>query len=329
MLRNRRKFLTSAAAIAASAAAPCISAREDYPSRAIRIITPYPAGGMVDMLSRMLGDKLQRSLGQPVIVESKAGAGGNLGTAYVARSARGDPYTLLMGASGPLAPNVTLFKNLGYDPLKDLVPITLVAATPLVLAVNVNSKLSNFGELVSLLKAEKGKINHGSGGAGTPQHLSVEFMKQQLGLESTHVPYKGASPVISALLANEVTFAMELPVLVQPHIKAGKLRALAVTSPRRAPELPDVPTMQELGLPKYEARGWYGLLAPAGVPDAVVRKLNAESVKALREPDVMAKLAALGSSESVCGSPEEFRDFIALEIAKWRTVIKVSGITAD
>jgi len=325
---DRRAFLAQAAAVGATIAAPAIGAKETYPSRTVRIISPYPAGGITDILSRMLADKLQRSLGQSVIVEAKAGAGGNLGTAYVARGAKSDPYTLLMGASGPLAPNVTLFKNLGYDPLKDLSPITLVAATPLVVTVPANSAINSFPELVLLLKERGDRVNYGSGGAGTPQHLSVEMMLQRLEVRSTHVPYKGAAPVVNALLAAEVHYAIELPVLVHPHIKAGKLRPLAVTSRSRIADLPGIPTMQELGLDNFESGGWYGLLAPADVSADVVRTLNRECVKALREPDVVARLSALGSFEDVAGSPEGFRKFIAAQIDKWRTVIEARGITA-
>ncbi|HSV78331.1 MAG TPA: tripartite tricarboxylate transporter substrate binding protein [Ramlibacter sp.] len=328
MSPTRRLFLQGSGAVAASLALPAVQANEPYPSRPIRIISPYQAGGLVEILSRMLGEKLQRSMGQPVIVEAKPGAGGNVGTSFVARNSRGDPYTLLMGASGPLASNVTLYKNLGYDPLKDLIPITMVAATPLVLCVSASSPVKSFADFVALLKARGDKSNYATAGAGTPQHLGVELLKQKMGVESTHVPYRGAAPAVNALLANEVTFSIDHLVLVLPHLKAGKLRALGVTSPKRAADLPDVPTMQELGLAGYEVRGWYGLLAPADVPDPIIRKLNMESVNALRQPDVVARLAAVGS-ESVAGSPEEFRNLIASEIAKWRVVINKAGITTD
>jgi tripartite-type tricarboxylate transporter receptor subunit TctC len=327
MTQSRRLLLQGAGALAASAALPRVWADEPYPNRPIRIISPYPPGGIVDILARTLGEKFQRSMGQPVIIEAKVGAGGNVGTSYVARSVRGDPYTLLLGASGPLAPNVTLYKNLGYDPLRDLTPITMVAATPLVLCVNASSNLTSFADFVALLKSQGDKINFASAGSGTPQHLGVELLKQQLGVESTHIPYKGAAPAVIALLSNEVTFLMDNLVLVLPHIKAGKLRALGVTSPRRAADLPEVATLQELGLTGYEVRGWYGLLAPADVPDAIVRKLSRESLNALRQPDVVAKLASLGS-ESVAGSPEEFRALIASEIAKWRVVVTKGRIKA-
>ena len=328
MTDTRRQFIHHAAALAASLAVPCAAAEQPYPSKPIRIVSPYAAGGIVDILSRLLGEKLQRSLGQPVIVDAKPGAGGNIGTAYVARTAKGDPYTLLMGASGPLAANVTLYKDLGYDPLKDLIPITLVAATPLVLSVSASGKVKSFSDLATLMKAPGASTSFATAGAGTPQHLGVELMKQQLGAASTHIPYRGAAPAVNALLANEVTFSIDHLVLVFPHIQAGKLRPLGVTSSVRTRELPDVPTMQELGLRDYEVRGWYGLLAPAGVPDSIVRTLNAECVSALRHPDLVARLASFGS-ESVAGSGEELRKLIAAEITKWRTVITKSGITVD
>jgi tripartite-type tricarboxylate transporter receptor subunit TctC len=327
MNSSRRHLLRGAGAAATMLAMPYAWGNEPYPSKAVRIINPYQAGGLVDILARTLGEKLQRSMGQPFVVETKPGAGGNLGTSYVARNCKGDPYTLLLGASGPLAPSVTLYKNLGYDPLKDLIPITMVAATPLVLCVSAGSNIKTFAELAAYLKSDGDKANYATAGAGTPQHLGVELMKQQLGVESTHVAYKGAAPAVTALLGNEVTFSIDHLVLVLPHIKSGKLRALGVTSPRRTADLPDVPTLQEAGMPGYEVRGWYGLLAPADVPDAIIRKLNAESVAALRQPDVVAKLASVGS-ESVAGSPEEFRNLIASEIAKWRVVIGKGRITA-
>jgi len=324
----RRHFVQAASALAASLALPFARAQSGYPSRPVRIIVPYPPGGIVDILARLLGEKLQRSLGQPFVVEARAGVGGNVGTAYVARNARGDPHTLLMGASGPLAPNVTLFKDLGYDPLKDLIPVTLVAATPLVLTLSTSAKVNSYPELIEFLKRDKDKVMVGSAGPGTPQHLTMELFRQLIGAGPTIVHYKGAPPMVNAMLSGEVTFNFDNLALVLPHVRSGKLRALAVTSPKRSSELPDVPTMQELGLPGFEARGWYGLLAPADVPDAIIRKLNVESVAALRQPDMVARLAGFGS-ESVAGTPEEFRAFIAAEIVKWRDVIKKANITAE
>lgn len=300
-------------------------AESTYPSRPIRIISPYQTGGLVDILSRVLGEKFFRSMGQPVIVEARPGAGGNIGTAYVAQI-RNDPYTLLMAASGPLAPNVTLYPDLSYDPLQDLSPISLTAATPLVLCVNAQNEISDFTQFQTLLKTQGDKVNYATAGAGTPQHLGVELMMLQLGVQSMHIPYKGAAPAVTALLANEVDYSIDHLVLVLPHILAGKLRAIAVTSPKRAPLLPDVPTMMEVGLQDYEVRGWYGLMAPAGVPDDIIQKLNAETLKAMEQPDVLKQLAAVGS-ENVAGTPEEFRNMIASEITKWRAVIKEAGIT--
>jgi len=319
--------LKTSGAIAAAMAVPAAKANDPYPNKPVRIISPYSPGGVVDIVSRALAKKLQKSMGQPFIVEAKPGAGGNLGTQYVAKNTRGDPYTLLMGASGPLAANVTLYKNLGYDPLKDLIPITMVAATPLVLCVSSASNVKTYGDLTALLKSQGSKSNYATPGAGTPQHLGVELLKQQLGVESVHVAYKGGSPAAMALVANEITFSMENLIVVLPHIRSGRLRPLAVTSPKRTADLPDVPTLQEHGLANFEVRGWYGLLAPAEVPDAIIRRLNTESVAALRQPDVVAKLASVGS-ESVAGTPEDFRNLIQAEINKWRVVITKGGITA-
>ena len=326
---SRRSLVRASGAALAALGVPAVRAQQDaWPSRPVKIVSPYPPGGIVDILSRVVGDRLQKSLGQPVIVEARPGAGGNVGTAFVARTGRGDPYTLLMGASGPLAANVTLYKSLGYDPLKDFSPITLVAAGPLVLILSTSARARDYPELIAQLKADRDKATFASAGSGTPQHLTAELFKQRVGASSTHVPYKGGAPAVNAMLTGEVTFSFETLVTALPHIRSGKLRALAITSAKRSAELPDLPTMQELGLAGFEARGWYGLLAPADVPAAIVRRLNTETVTILREPEVVARLAALGC-ESVPGTPEQFRTFMAAEIDKWRDVIQKAGITAE
>jgi tripartite-type tricarboxylate transporter receptor subunit TctC len=323
---NRRKFLTAAAALG-TAGFPGLAAADDWPSKPLRIISPYSPGGIVDILARILGDKLSQSLKQPFIVEAKPGAGGNIGTAYVAQS-RGDPYTLLLGASGPLAINVSLYNNLGYNPITDFTPISLIAATPLVLVTSPASGIGKASELVSRLKTAKPQPFYGSAGNGTPQHLAGELFKLKIGTTTNHVAYKGGAPAVLALLSGEVLYAFENLALVEPHIKSGRLVALAVSGSKRTSVLPGVPTMIESGVAGFEARGWYGLLAPTGLPDAVVKRLSKETIKALRMPDVRAKIAAFGSDD-VTNTPEEFRQYIAADIAKWRSIVESAKISVD
>lgn len=323
---DRRRFLATAAAFGV-ATFPHLATAEDWPSKPLRIINPYPPGGIVDILARMVGEKLSQSLKQPVIVENKPGAGGNIGTAYVARL-RGDPYTLLLGASGPLAINVSLYKDIGYDPARDFKPISLLAATPLVLVTSADTKISTLPDLLARLKGSQSSHFYGSAGSGTPQHLAGELFKQKTGASATHVSYKGGAPAVMAVLSNEVLYEFENLALVEPHLKSGRLVALAVTSAKRTTVLPQVPTMVEAGVAGFEARGWYGLLAPAGLPDAIIKRLNNETVKAVRMPDVRAKIASFGSDD-VVNTPEEFAQFIAAEATKWRAIIDAGKITVE
>jgi tripartite-type tricarboxylate transporter receptor subunit TctC len=325
-IMDRRQFLATAAALSV-AGFPGIARADDWPSKPLRIINPYPPGGIVDILARMVGDKLSQSFKQPVIVENKAGAGGNIGTAFVARL-RGDPYTLLLGASGPLAINVSLYKDLGYDPAAELTPISLLAATPLVLVTTAESKIKTVAELISRVKNAKAQPFYGSAGTGTPQHLAGELFKQKTGVGAGHVSYKGGAPAVMAVLGSEVLYAFENLALVESHIKSGRMMALAVTSTKRTSVLPGVPTMIEAGVAGFEARGWYGLLAPAGLPDAVVKRLSQETMKAVRMPDVRAKIASFGSDD-VANTPEEFRLFIANETQKWRGIVEAGKITLE
>jgi tripartite-type tricarboxylate transporter receptor subunit TctC len=323
---TRREFLTAATALGA-VGLPGIGMANEWPSKPLRIINPYPPGGIVDILARVVGDKLSKSLKQPVIVESKPGAGGNIGTALVSRS-RGDPYTLLLGASGPLAINVSLYKNLGYNPVTDLTPISLLAATPLVLVTSPESGIKTVPELVSRLTTAKDQPFYGSAGNGTPQHLAGELFKQKIRAATGHVSYKGGAPVVVALLSREILYAFENLALVDSHIKSGRLVALAVTSPKRTAILPTVPTMIESGIAGFDARGWYGLLAPAGISPAIIKRLSEETIKALHMPDVRKKIAAFGS-DNVANTPDEFRRYIIAETDKWKEIVESAKITVD
>lgn len=323
---NRRKFLAAASSLGL-AGLPGISLANDWPTKPVRMISGFPPGGIVDIIARIIGDKLSQSLGQPFVVESKPGASGNIATAYVAKL-RGDPYTLMLGSSGPLAINGSLYKNLGFDPLADFVPICLLAATPLVLVVSAQSEIKSVPELLKKLATAKTPPFYGSASPGSPQHLAAELFKQRAGVNATHVGYKGGAPALMAVLSGEVLFAFENLALVDAHIKSGRLVALAVSSAQRTPPLPNVPTMIESGVPDFDARGWYGLIGPKDLPEAVVRRLSRETMKAARLPDVRARIAGFGSND-VTNTPEEFRQFIIAEQRKWRDVITAGKITID
>jgi len=324
-MATRRGVLAAALALPGGAA---LAQHADFPARPIRVVSPYAPGGVVDILSRLVGEPLGRRLGQPVVVEARPGAGGNIGTAFVSRQ-RGDPYTLLMGASGPLAINIALGQNVGYDPLIDLAPISLVAATPMLLVVNAASRSQALEDLLREIRATQGTFIYGSGGPGTPQHLAGEMFRQKVGFQATHVPYNGSAPAVTALLANEVPFLFDNLALVLPHLRGGRLRALAVAGPARVPQLPDVPTMDEQGFRGFQARGWYGLLAPAGVPAPVIRRLSEEVQAVLREPEVAARLESSFGSAFVGTSPEGFAQFIAADIARWQDVVRVGNLRVE
>jgi len=322
---NRSLTLALTAAVAVLAAAP--AAAQNYPTKPVKFVTPYPPGGTTDILARLVGTKLQSSLGQPFLVESKAGAGGNVGTDSVAK-APPDGYTILMGASGPLAINVSLFKSLPYDPTKDLAPVVQVASVPLVLVVHDSFPAKNVKELIALLKAKPDGYSYASAGNGTPQHLSAELFKQLTGTKMVHVPYKGSGPAINDLIGGQIPIAFESLIPILPQLKGGKVRALAVTSLKPSPLLPNVPTLDAAGVKGYESIAWYGVVAPGKTPRPIVDKLNAEMVKALKDPEVKQRLAEMGSAE-VAGTPEQFGALIKSEIAKWAPVVKASGATVD
>jgi len=312
-------------ALLSVAALPALG--QPYPSKPIKFVSPYPPGGPTDILARLIGAKLQASLGQPVIVENRAGAGGNVGTDYVAKQP-GDGYTLLLTASGPVAINVSLYKSLPYDPATDLVPVVHVASVPLMLVVHPSLKVNTVKELIALVKAKPDGYTYASAGNGTPQHLSMELFKSMTGTQILHVPYKGTGPAINDLLGGQVPMAFESMLAVLPQVKGGKLHALAVTTAKRSAVAPDVPTVSEAGVKGYESIAWYGVLAPKGTPKDIIAKLNAEMVKILDMPDVHARLQDLGT-EKVHGSPEQFGAFIRSETAKWGKVVRASGATVD
>ena len=294
--------------------ASLVAAAQDYPGKPIKVIVPFPPGGGTDVLARIIGEKMSASWGQPVVVENKPGAAGLVGGELVAKSPP-DGYTLLMTALGGIVP----------ETVDQFAPVVLVSAPPNVIVVHPDVKASSVRDLITLAKAQPGKLNFGSSGAGSLSHLSGELLKSSAKVEVTHVPYKGMGQVLGDLVGGHVQFAIAPYAAVSPHIKAGKMKAIGVTSAARYPPLPDVPTVAESGVPGYEAINWFGLLAPAGTDKAIVQKLNAEVNRILQLPDVKEKLVNLGS-DPVGGSAEDFGRYIRADTSKWAKVMKEAKI---
>ena len=300
---------------------------QDYPSKPIRLVVPFAAGGATDVLARLVGERLTATLGQQVVVDNRPGAGGNIGSDLVAR-AEPDGYTILMGAVGTHAINPSLYPKMPYDPVKDFAPVTLVASVPNVLVINPGVPANSVQELIDLAKAKPGELNFASSGNGTSIHLSGELFKAMTGTDIVHVPYKGSGPAVTDLLGGQVQMMFDNMPSSLPHVKAGKLRALGVTSAKRSPALPEVPTIAEAGVPGYDATSWFGILAPAGTPEPVVTRLQGAIVQALGEPEMRQRMADLGA-EPVGDTPAEFGQFIAAEIAKWAKVVNDAGVKLE
>jgi tripartite-type tricarboxylate transporter receptor subunit TctC len=305
---------------------PSAALAQTYPTKPIRIIVPFAAGGAVDVVARALGQRMSEQMGNPVIIEDKPGASANLGAELVAK-AQPDGYTLLLGANG-LATNMTLFPNLGFDTAKDFAPIARVGYAPLVLVVQASSPAKTLKDLIAMAKAQPGVLTYGSAGNGGSGHLASELLKLTTKIDVMHVPYKGGAPAMTDLLGGRITFMLNNPLEVIANIKSGRLRALAVASPKRIPMLPDVPTFTEAGVPGYDASVWWGLVAPAKTPKDIVAKLSSEALTALENEGVREKLSNLGAVVDPAG-PEQFGKFLNEEIDKWAQVIKASGIHAD
>ena len=304
-----------------------LAAAQSWPNKPIRYIVPFAAGGTTDILARTIGEKLTVALGQPVIVENKPGAGGGVGAAEVAK-APPDGYTIMGGTISTHAINASLYTSLPYDPVKDFVAITLIARVPNMLVVNNDIPAKNVAELIKLMKANPGKWNFASAGNGTSQHLSGELFKGMAGVEMQHIPYKGSPPALTDVMGGQVSMTFDNITTAWTLAKAGKLKALAVTTAKRSPIAPDVPTLAESGLPGYEIGSWQGVFGPAGIPPEIVKRLNTEIVKIINAPDVQKKLVELGA-EPVANSPEEFAAFVKTEVVKWGDVVKKSGAKVD
>ncbi len=311
----------------ALAAFASVTLAQDYPAKPIRLIVPFPPGGGTDIVGRTIAGKLSDTVKWTLVVENKPGAGGNLGVEQAVK-APADGYTLVIGQTSNLAINPTLYPKLPYDPLKDLSPIALVVSAPVVLVVAADSRYKSLSDLVAAAKRDPGAVTFASPGNGTVSHLAGELLQRAAGVKFTHVPYKGASQAMTDLLGGQVqSFLSSVPSALA-QIKGGRLRAIAVTSAKRAAELPEVPTIAESGYPGFEANTWYGLLAPAGTPAPVIAKLNTEVNRVLKMPEVRQRLAAEGG-EVLGGSPQQFAALLRADHAKWGRVVKESGAKVD
>lgn len=307
-------------------AASALAAEARFPTRPVRFIVPFPPGGGNDIIARQLGPKMSEGLGQPVLIENRPGAGGNVGTEAAAKSPA-DGHTIVI-ASNQVTINPSLYAKLPFDIERDFTPVALVASVPMLLVVNPSLPAKSVRELIADAQARPRQINHGTPGAGTPQHLAFEVFNKMARVEITHVPYKGTGPAIADLLGGQIQAAFATLASVDPHVKAGKLRALAVATPKRASVLPDVPTVAESGVPGYDVPLWYSVLAPAGTPKDVVERLSAEIAKAVRSPDVRDKMLQQGF-EITYQAPGELDALMRSEIARWRKIIGETGIKVE
>lgn len=305
--------------------APAFAA--DWPGKPVTIVVPWPPGGPSDIAARPVAKGLTESLGQSFIVDNRGGASGNIGTAAVTRASP-DGYTLLITSSSPIVINPALYKQIPYDPAKDLIPITNLLRVPLVLTAHPSVPANNVKELIALINSQQGKFQYASSGTGTPQHLTGELFKTAAKLDVIHIPYKGSAPAITDLLGGHVPVMFDSMVAILPHIKTGKVKPLAVTSAKRSPQLPDVPTFAESGLPAVESYAWYGFFAPTGTPKDIVAKLNSETLKVMKQPGFQKVLADTGS-DFVGDTPENFAAFVKTEAVKWGDIVKKSGATAE
>ena len=298
-----------------------------YPAKAIRYVVPFPAGGPLDIVARAIGQELNKSWGQPVVIDNRPGAGGNIGADLVAK-APADGYTILMGAVSTHAINVTLYNKLPYDPIRDFAPVTLITSVPNVLVVHPSVPANNVKELIALAKSRPGQLNFASGSTGSAGHLAGELFNSMAGVRMTHIPYKGAAPAVVDLMAGHVSLMFDNMSSALPNIKATRVRALAVTTLKRSPLLPQLPTISDAGLRGFDIATWFGIFAPAGAPPDIVARLNGEIVRILHTPEMKERLALLGA-EPIGNKPDEFAAFVRAEIPKYAKVIQASGARAD
>jgi tripartite-type tricarboxylate transporter receptor subunit TctC len=324
---NTRSVLYGAAIVPLTMLVSGVAFGQAYPTHPIRMVVPFSAGaGVTDIMARLVGQHLGVNLGQQIVIDNRPGAGGIPGTEVVSRAAP-DGYTLLM-TNVALAVNPYLYPKLPYDALKDFMPVTMVNSAPLLLVVHPALPAKSVKELIDYAKSHPGQLNYGSGGVGSTPHLSGELFKSLAGIDAVHVPYKGGAPALTDLVGGQLSFMIENVPGTMPFVKAGKLRALAITSAKRSPLEPTLPTMAEAGVPGYEVIGWNGIVAVKGTPSAIVARLHTEVAKILRTPEVTQRLAALGA-EPVGNTPDEFGAFIKAEMARWGKIIKEKGIRSE
>lgn len=323
-------FLTRALAAAigcAACAAASAQGAQNYPNKPIRIVVPYAAGASTSLVTRLVGQKLTEAWGQPVVVDNRGGAGGAIGTEIVAKSPP-DGYTLLLGTVGTFGINSAVYSKLSYDPVKDFAPVGMLATVANILAVQPSLPVTSVKELIALAKEKPGKLNYGSSGNGSTSHLSGEMLKSIAGISMTHVPYKGGAPMMADVLGGQLEVMFDQVPAVLPHAKAGRVRALAVTTARRSAAAPDVPTMAEAGVSGYEMTVWYSLMAPAGTPRDIIVKLNTELAKILNQPEFKQQMLAQGA-ELTSSTPEQLAEIIRADLAKYARIAKEAGATLD
>ncbi|MES2186628.1 MAG: tripartite tricarboxylate transporter substrate binding protein [Pseudomonadota bacterium] len=326
-MRMWKNLVAAALAAGLMASGPPAAAADAFPSRSIQLIVPYTTGGNTDRLARIVAQRLNEAWGQPVVVDNRPGAGGTIGASMVAKS-KPDGHTLFLAAFGNILTAKALYKSLPYDPATDLVPVILLATPPTIVTVTTKIPVKSIPELIAYARQNPGKVNYGSSGNGTSNHLFGELFASMADVRMTHVPYRGSGPAITDLIAGTTQLNFAPFPLVLPHIKAGSLRALAVTGSQRSPLLPDVPTVAEAGLPGYEGNGWFALMVAKGTPAAIVTRINGEVNRILKEPEVRAELAADGA-DPVGGSPAEAAQSMTQGIAKWGGLIKKLGLTLE
>lgn len=325
-MRSYVRLAAIAAALAFITTSTTSAVAQDWPDHPIRMIVPFPAGGSADTLARLLGQKISPHLGQPIVVDNRPGAGGNIGTEVVAKSPP-DGTTFLMTPSS-FASQPSLYSNLTWDPVRDFAPVALIATTPNILVVNTAVPAHSVRELIALAKAQPGRLSYASGGVGATNHLAGELFKRMTGTEIVHVPYRGNPLAVIDVMNGQVAMMFDFMITSLPHVKEGKLRALAVTGAKRSPQVPDLPTVSEAGVSGYEASTWFAVMAPAGTPPPVIGKLNGELNAALKQPDIQARLVELGA-EPLGGTPDDAARLLKSEISKWADVIKAAHIQIE
>jgi tripartite-type tricarboxylate transporter receptor subunit TctC len=323
-----KKTLAMTAVLATAwLAAPLAAQTTDFPNKPVRIVVPFPPGGATDITARVVAEKLSTKWGQPVVIDNKAGAGGNVGSDLVAKSAP-DGYNIVLGVTGSHSINISLYKKMPYHPLNDFEPLTQATIYPNAIVVNPQVPANTLPELIALLKKEPGKFSYGSDGNGTASHLGMEILKSKANVQLTHIPYKGSTPMITDLLGGTLMVGVTGLPAVQQHLKAGKLKMIAITTPQRAPGAPDYKTVAEQGFANFNAAPWAGFFAPKGTPKPVVDKLALDLADALKQADVAQKMNDLGSTV-VGNKPDEFRQFVTRQIEMWAEGVKISGATVD